>query len=119
LLDPIYASIGVAAVITLADGTTHLPLTALDKTSGVEIGNNAAKVDTIEPAACIRNAEWRAAGQTAIGLEGASIQINGSLWDIVGYKKRPTPNGERDGELLLILSNETVIESESGSESSP
>lgn len=120
LLDPIYDNIGVPAVITLADGVTFVELTAIDKTAGVEIGDNKAKVESIEPGACIRVYEWKALGRVPLELEDATMQLNGSVWDVQSFKIRPSPGGPRDGEFLLILANETIIpESGDSSESSP
>lgn len=111
LLDPIYLTLGVPGVITLADDTVVDGLTVIDKTAGVLTGDNAAKVDTLEPGCCIRAAEWYAKGRTFADFEGASVEFNGSRWDIVAYPKRPTPTGAKTGEVLLILQHETEIES--------
>jgi hypothetical protein len=119
LLDPLYATLGVPAVVTLADATTSFEgLTVIDKTSGLQFGSTEAKVDTVEPACCIRAKQWSALGRTTADFEGATIEFNGSRWDIVAYPKRPVPSGARQGEILLILSNETVVEDDSPSSDS-
>lgn len=118
LLDPIYATLGVPAKLTLANATAYPGLKVIDKTSGVTIGDHDAQVDTLEPACCIRYATLTALGLVPVNLEGATIEFNGSRWKIKSYPKRPVPSGARKGELLLMLGNETVIpeaESESSS----
>lgn len=111
MLDPVYAALGVPAVITIAgSGDVIDGLTVIDKTAGVLLGEHDTQVDTLTPACCIRASEWDAAGQTALDLEGASIAFNGSRWNITGFPKRPVPaGGASRGEILLILSNETVL----------
>jgi len=117
LLDPLYTTLGVAAVITLetdsdSDALTF-DVTVIDKTGGVSLGDHDSKVETIEPAACIRFAELTSNGLAPVDLEGASIEFNGSSWKIKSWPKRPVPNGARKGELLLILGNETETDSSS------
>jgi hypothetical protein len=117
LLDPIYRTLGVAAAITLGDSaeTVVSGLTVIDKTDGVQLGDHDAQVDTLEPACCIRYSELTANDLRPVDLEGGSIEFNGSRWKIKAYPKRPVPSGARKGELLLILANETEIESDSSS----
>lgn len=112
-LDPIYATLGVPAVVLLADsGGTVTGLTVIDKTAGVQLGEHDTQVDTLTPACCIRASEWDALGFHALDFEEASIEFNGSRWAIKGFPKRPVPaGGASRGEILLILSNETVTES--------
>lgn len=110
LLDPIYATLGVPARVTLADGVTQFDVTVIDKTSGVEAGDKDAKVDTVLPAACVRAAEWKTHGKRPVDFEGASIEFNGSRWEVDSYPKRPVPTGGQTGEILLILGHETEIE---------
>lgn len=115
-LDPIYAVQGVSADVTLADSdaTVVTGLTVIDKTAGIQTGANEVKVDTIEPACCIRASEWKARGYVPLDFEDASIAFNGSRWKIVGFPKRPVPSGgSMRGEIMLILSGETVIDEES------
>lgn len=119
MLDPIYATLGVPATLTLPaqdssdDEHVITGLTVIDKTSGVTLGDHDAQVDTLEPAACIRRAELDANEITIAELDGASIEFNGSRWNVKGTPKRPIPNGARKGEILLILGNETELDSSS------
>jgi hypothetical protein len=98
------------------EGTTEVEitdLTVIDKTGGVALGDHDAQVDTLEPACCIRHAELTANEVTIAELDGAFIAFNGSRWRIKGMPKRPVPNGARKGEVLLILGNETELDSSS------
>lgn len=118
LLDPIYSVLGVPAKIELADGVTVFEgLTVIDKTSGIELGDKESKVDSIEPGCCIRHSELTAKGLTPSALDGGKITFNGSQWAIVAYPKRPVPSGSRQGEVMLILSREVVVDEESDSSS--
>lgn len=119
MLDPLYAALGVPATITIpADDSSDVEvivsdLTVIDKTGGVTIGDHDAQIDTLEPACCIRHAELTANDLTIADIDGASIEFNGSRWKIKGAPKRPVPNGAKKGEVLLILSNETELDSSS------
>lgn len=116
LLDPIYSVLGVPAKLGLPDGETFVEgFTVIDKTAGVQLGDKESKVDSIEPACCIRNKELADAGLAPSDLDGGTIEFNGSRWRIVGYPKRPVPSGARKGEVMFILSNEIVTESDSSS----
>lgn len=116
LLDPIYAALGVPAKLGLSDGVTFYEgLTVIDKTSGVQLGDKDSKIDSIEPACCIRHKELTDAGLAPSDLDAGTVEFNGSRWTIVGYPKRPVPTGARQGEVLLILSREVVIELDSSS----
>lgn len=117
LLDPLYASLGVSAVLTLAVDDSSDPrsfdVVVIDKTAGVALGDHDAQVETLEPAACIRRSELTSNGLTPVDLDGASLAFNGSSWKVKGWPKRPVPSGAKEGELLLILGNETELDSSS------
>lgn len=108
LLDPIYQTIGVPASVIMPDSdeTTYEGLTVIDKTAGVALGDQPVQVESLEPAAAVRAAELSTRGIDPTDLDGAFIEFNGFRWTIKGRHNRPVPSGARDGELLLILSNE-------------
>ena len=116
LYDPIYLVQGVPASLTLVGGSVF-GVTVLDKTSGIDIGDSTAQVQTIKPAAVVRVAELRAAGIVAEYLPKASITFSGFQWKITSTRLRPSPNGENDGELFLILTAKVAVEDPSESES--
>jgi len=115
LYNPIYAIQGVPAVLTLAD-SEYEDLTILDKTAGVDIGEDV-NIQTIRPVGVLRVAELTARGVSVDSLEGARIAFNGLSWEVTSYRVKPSPKGERDGEVYLILSDKTDDESESASAS--
>lgn len=104
MLDPIYAAYGVLATVWPANYGTPVNLTVIDKTSGVEVSNSAmSEVSTIRPAAMVRAAEVATALIAREDLRRAELCMNGKKWRIESSAPRPTPNGESDGELMLLL----------------
>lgn len=111
LFDPIYAIQGVPAILHV--GASHYPLTVLDKSGGADLtfGGGAGAVQALVPSAVVRVAEIRAYGIEANDLDGATITFNEFSWKVDSHKLRPSPKGERDGEVYLIL-----VEKEEASE---
>ena len=103
LYGPVFDVLGVEATLTL-DVTDAEPvtLTVLDKTAGVEVGDKFT-VSTILPAAMVRVSELTTNGLAIASLRGVTITFNGKSWTIMRHEYRPSPKGEGDGELLLIL----------------
>lgn len=104
LYDPVYATLGVEAVLTLpgTDGA-EIELTALDKTSGVVVGSDV-EVQTVEPAAVVRHTELSASeGFSLSQLRDSSLLMNGKTWKVRNYSLRPAPTGEEQGEVMLLL----------------
>jgi hypothetical protein len=108
LYGPMYgtAGFGVAAVLTLpgTDGAV-IELRAIDKTAGIVTGSSGgrfnAEVETISPAAAVRAGDI--ANIDKADLHGATLEMNGKTWTVENHAFRPSPNGEVDGEILLIL----------------
>lgn len=113
LFNPIYDLQGVPSALLLADARTIDGLTALDKTAGIDTGDGDVQVPTIAPAAMLRVAELTAKGVTLDNLIKARILMNGNEWRVVSHKTRPSPKGERDGEVLLVLANPRELSTES------
>lgn len=109
LYDPVYSVLGVPATLTLEDERTF-SVTVLDKTAGVEVGGfqdnreraSYATVQTVLPAAVVRASEF--AGIDLADLEDAALAFNGKTWRVKSYQPKPSPKGEADGELYLLLS---------------
>lgn len=116
LFDPIYSIQGVPAAITLASGTLLDGLTGLDKTSGVDVGGGDVQIQTIVPAAIFRVRELREKGAVPADLPKASLIMNGFEWRVNSYRLKPSPKGEHDGEVLLLLSQKRELSSESEAE---
>jgi hypothetical protein len=101
--DAIYGALGVDAVLTLADtAATEIELTAVDKTFGIEVLSGPG-VATILPAADLRVYELDEADVAVASLDGAAIAFNGRSWRIASHEMRPSPAGEDEGEVRLIL----------------
>ena len=110
MLDAIYASeIGVSATLTAGTGTgaDGLSVTAIDKTSGLEVSDQD-NLQTIRPAAIVRMAELTAAGILHSELDSGSLAIAGKTWRIHSYFLKPNPDGEIKGEVVLLLMDTTA-----------
>jgi hypothetical protein len=104
MLDPIYTAFGVPATVWPASYGTPVTVTVIDKTSGVEVSNaSMSEVSTIRPAALVRASEVATALIAREDLRRAELCMNGKKWRIESSTPKPTPNGESDGELMLLL----------------
>lgn len=103
--DTIYSTAGIGVTATLMPAITNATyeITAIDKTGGINVGDDVT-VASVKPAAVVRMYELAGLGLTRGDLGGASIEINGQSWVIQSTLPRPSPHGEADGELWLILS---------------
>lgn len=102
LFGPLYATWGVAAVLTPQGGSAS-NVTAIDKTRGVQITDLNIGVMTVRPVASLRASELAAAGIEPSDLDGGNITLNGGTWIIDTHLEKPTPAGIGDGEVWLIL----------------
>lgn len=100
----LYGALGVPATIS-EEGTDgfEVDVTVIDKTSGIEVGDDVG-VSTIKPVAAIRMTEVTAKGLSRERLNEASITFNDGTWTIESNQPKPSPAGEAQGELYLILS---------------
>jgi hypothetical protein len=103
LLDPIYNTVGVPAVLTLFDGQEFTDLTVLDKSAGVDNGDGGVTVQTMVPAAVIRASELVANSIERTQLQNAVLEMNSTTWTVTSFKPKPSPKGELDGEVILFL----------------
>lgn len=102
MLGPIYATLGVSATLTIVDPSDDFDLTVIDKTGGVEVGENV-EVPTIKPCAAIRISDLTALGLSKDDLIDGTLTFNGSSWTITNVVPKPVPNGERSGEIHAYL----------------
>jgi hypothetical protein len=102
LLDPIYDSLGIDAVLDQGTAGT-VDLVILDETQGVMLESQAGGLQfgTQTPAACVRMSELTANGLTRESITGLVISFNGNDWKIVRTRPKPTQNSA--GEVYLIL----------------
>jgi hypothetical protein len=101
LFDPVYAEVGVPAVIgtsdiTVIDDTRRKPLP-------IVTGAGVAEVRSVGPGAFARVYELLAKGITREVWVGATIAFNDRTWTVRSYELRGSPNGEDMGEVLLLL----------------
>lgn len=111
LLAPLYAVLGVDAVITVAGN--DYDIVVIDKTAGVEVGGNV-EVPTVVPAAAVQYATLTGVGLSAADTVDASISFHGFTWTVYAYKLDPNPSGERSGEVMLLLKEPHELTSSSG-----
>lgn len=108
LYDPIYTTLGVPA--TLSGMATGETLTVIEDTVSDEQdfgdsrgGYVSQHVQTIKPAAFVRAVELAEKGVSLSSLRGQSITYNGATRRIEYYKIVPSPKGEADGQVCLVL----------------
>lgn len=101
LYAPIYATLGVEAVLTVACGDPPMALTVIDKTAPAAINFRSADVLDIKPACMVRAADL--ADVDKAKLRDASITFNGNTWTVKSHELIPAPTGEGQGEIRLIL----------------
>lgn len=100
--DPIYNTLGVPATIASAGGQSAA-VTVIDKTAGLPITDPRTQIDTIRPVADVRARELEAVGIAVSDLPEGQIVVNEQTWRIKSYLPKPSPAGEFDGEIRLIL----------------
>lgn len=108
LYEPIYNALGVQVEIACLFGAKYT-LTAIDKTSGVEIGNSSVDVGTVRPVMALRASELKDLGLRPQDLEEGIATLNGREWTIKTTILRPSPNGENDGEIYAVLMDATDV----------
>jgi hypothetical protein len=106
LYDPLYTVQGVDGTINGVEG-----FTVLDKTAGIEFKmEDGVKVQTVTCAAIVRARELQELGVELDALEDGVLRMNGSEWRIESFKLDPSPKGQRDGQVILILQEETELD---------
>jgi len=105
---PAYSIYGTTATLTLASGGAPIPLTVIDKSSGLEVltedgHEGGIRTTTLVPAALVRVSDLTAAGVTRKQLRRATLEMNGKSYRVENSLPRPVASGEADGELALFL----------------
>ncbi|TIL34316.1 hypothetical protein [Mesorhizobium sp.] len=101
LFGPVYTVLGETARLTVKDGFPQ-DLSAIDETAGVEVLDGPS-ISTIRPAATVRSSELAEKGIAVADLPGAALTLNGKDWTVVAHQYLPTPKGETQAEIRLIL----------------
>ena len=93
---------GTPATLTPFDGEAT-SVTAIDRTAGVEVEDNTIGIKTIRPAADVRRSDLNAASIALKDLDGGTLTLNGTTWEISSTMENPTPFGTSDGLVTLLL----------------
>jgi hypothetical protein len=101
LYDPVYAEIGVPAVIGTAD------ITVIDDTRPKQLAAGSAEVRSVGPGAFARVPELERNGIVRDAWQDALLSFNGRNWQVRSYELRGSPNGEDMGEVRFLLKEHT------------
>ena len=105
LFDPVYAEIGVPAVMTVAGGA-DTAITVIDDTRPKDLplpGTSGAQVHSVGPGAYARIPELAGNGIARAAYLGAALTFNGLSWVVRSYELRGSPMGEDLGEVRFML----------------
>jgi hypothetical protein len=100
LYGPAYATFGVIDKLDIAGNKRDIR--ARDLTSGFVVPGSV-DIETEMPMASVRSVDFEALGIPISLLDGSSLLLNDVLWNIASHRNMPSPNGDRDGEIYLIL----------------
>lgn len=70
--------------------------------TGVEVLEGPS-IATIRPAATVRTSELAEKGVAVADLADAALTLNGKNWTVVSHHYLPTPKGEAQAQIRLIL----------------
>jgi hypothetical protein len=103
LYDPVYAELGVPAML-LAEGTAgEVDLTVIDATRRKMQASGSVEVHSVGPSAFARIPELTAKGIAREAYKGSVLTFNGRNWTVRHYDFTGSPNGEDFGEVLFHL----------------
>jgi hypothetical protein len=106
LYNPIYAELGVSAVLTAAGTAGEIPLTVIDDTRPKTAASGVLEVRSVGPGAYARIPELTAKGIARDDYIDAALTFNGRSWVVRSYELRGSPNGEDVGEVRFLLKAE-------------
>ena len=101
LYDPVYAEIGVPAMLTTTAGIVDI--TVIDDTRQTTNLSGQMMVLSVEPGAFARIPELTAKGVDRADYKGCMLSFNGRMWIIRNFELRGSPNGEDLGEVRFLL----------------
>jgi hypothetical protein len=101
LYDPIYAELGVDAMLTA--GASVVDLTVIDDTRPKTVTSGGVEVRSVGPGAYARIPELADKGIARTNYRGAVLAFNGRTWMVERYEIRGSPNGEDVGEVRFLL----------------
>lgn len=105
LYDPVYAELGVEAVIGAGTDAGEVSITVIDDTrpKTTVVGSNQMEVRSVGPGAFARIPELAGKGIGRSDYLGALLTFNGRTWMVRSYELRGSPNGEDMGEVRFLL----------------
>lgn len=107
LYGPLHSVFGTEAVITPTGGTVGpATVTVIDNTRGMALQLKGSDIETVVPVAVVRASALADASLTRSDLRRAALTMNGRTYRIESTMPRPTPGGEADGEVLMILTED-------------
>lgn len=102
IFGPMHTVFGEEAILTIACGSPPVTLSAIDETAGVEVLEGPS-ISTIRPAATVRSTELAEKGIVVSDLPGSALTLNGKDWTVVSHHYLPTPKGEVQAQVRLML----------------
>ena len=112
LYDPVYAVLGVPAVLTVVGADTGASITVIDDTRPkvlpISTGAQAADVRSTGPGAFARVPELADNGIARADYADAVLAFNGRTWIIRSWEMIGSPNGEDFGEVRFALKADAV-----------
>lgn len=107
LYSPIYNSFLCSdATFRPPIGGTTKSLRVFDATTGIPIPDTRTQIETVRPVCFVRAAELTQKSIALADLPESLITFNGNTWRIKANRAIPSPSGEADGEIMLILLSE-------------
>ena len=103
LYDPVYAELGVPALLTAAGTAGEITLTVIDDTRPKTNTSGTAEVRSVGPGAYARIPELAGNGIERDDYLHAVLSFNGRAWTVRSYELRGSPNGEDLGEVRFLL----------------
>jgi len=101
LFDPVYAELGVSAMLTTTSGVFEI--TVIDDTRAKMQTSNNVDVRSVGPGAFARIPELTSKGIDRADYISSVLSFNGRMWVVRSYDLRGSPNGEDVGEVRFLL----------------
>jgi hypothetical protein len=109
LFDPVYAELGVPAMLTVVGAASALDITVIDDTRpkvlpmAVTAAAGPAEVRSVGPGAFARVYELAGKGIARTDYADALLVFNGRNWVVRSWELRGSPMGEDFGEVRFLL----------------
>jgi len=101
LYDPVYAELGVPAMMTHTAGVSEI--TVIDDTRTKSLTTGSLETKSVGPGAFARVPELTSLGVDRSDYDGSLLSFNGRIWAIRSHELRGSPNGEDQGEVRFLL----------------